>query len=331
MKKEITAEYMHKLLKDGAFKDVDLSRIATMSDDERRVFTIEQADRLLGAQGYGDTMRWYMGQFFDDEFELRDDNPLCEEDSVLAQWYIALADLGWCLITHLPFDLNSIELGLSTHAEDPEQDYTIDNERLTAWLRSTPYKRVAALVARIMLEREYDRVVAHFDAAQDYYAEHCHSGSLNVQQTEQCETFVTSVLDAIATVLSHQQRGRELGLDDDGLEVVDALWGWMPHDYDADCVAATREICEAAEAAMPAPTVIRSRKGFAQFQQPVMQQMEAIARKHDLDIDLTDKYSITMGYLTDWLYRKYMEIHGQGNRTRLTARWIQGFLAAVPP
>ena len=68
MKKEITAEYMHKLLKEGAFKDVDLSRLATMSDDERRVFTIEQADRLLGAQGYGDTMRWYMGQFFDDDF-----------------------------------------------------------------------------------------------------------------------------------------------------------------------------------------------------------------------------------------------------------------------
>ena len=306
MKKEITAEYMHKLLKEGAFKDVDLSRVATMSDDERREFTIEQADRLLGAQGYGDTMRWYMGQFFDDEFELRDDNPLCEEDSVLAQWYIALADLGWCLITHLPFDLNSIEPGLGTHAEDPEQDYTIDNERLTAWLRTTPYKRVAALVARIMLEREYDRVVTHFDAAQDYYAEHCHSGSLNVQKTEECEAFVTSVLDAIATVLSHQQRGRELGLDDDGLEVVDALWGWMPHDYDADCVAATREICEAAEAAMPAPTVIRSRNGFALFQKPVMEQMEAIARKHELDIDLTDKYSITMGYLTDWLYRKYM-------------------------
>lgn len=306
MKKEITAEYMHKLLKDGAFKDVDLSRLATMSDDERRVFTIEQADRLLGAQGYGDMMRWFMGQFFDDEFELRDDNPLCEEESLLAQWYIALADLGWCLITHLPFDLNSIEPGLGTHAEDPEQDYTIDNERLTSWLRTTPYKRVAALVARIMLEREYDRVVAHFDAAQDYYAEHCHSGSLNVQKTEECEAFVTSVLDAIATVLSHQQRGRELGLDDDGLEVVDALWGWMPHDYDADCVAATREICEAAEAAMPAPTVIRSRNGFALFQKPVIQQMEAIARKHDLDIDLTDKYSITMGYLTDWLYRKYM-------------------------
>jgi len=96
--------------------------------------------------------------------------------------------------------------------------------------------------------------------------------------------------------------------------VVDALWGWMPHDYDADCVAATREICEAVEASMPAPTVIRSRNGFARFQKPVMQQMEAIARRHDLDVDLTDKYNITMGYLTDWLYRKYMgrEIDNNG-------------------
>ena len=67
-----------------------------------------------------------------------------------------------------------------------------------------------------------------------------------------------------------------------------------------------REICEAVEAAMTGPTVIRSRKGYVLFQKPVMEQMEAIARKHDLDIDLTDKYNITMGYLTDWLYRKYM-------------------------
>jgi len=273
-------------------------------------------------------MGWFMDKFFDGEFERREDNPLRLEDSALARWYYELADLGWCLLTHLPFDLNTIEpglgtaankaqQGLGTDAPDSEQDnatpfsnpelaYGIDNERLVCWLRSTPYKRVAALVSRIMLEREYDRVVGHFDAVQDYYAEHCRSDLLDLQKTDQCEAFVASVLDAIQTVLDHQQRGRALGLDDDGLEVVDALWGWMPHDYDADCVAATREICEAVEASMPAPKVIRSRNGFAHFQKPVIQQMEAIARKHDLDIDLTDKYNISMGYLTDWLFRKYM-------------------------
>ena len=325
MKKEITAARMHELLKRNAFADVDLSQVETMGADELRAFTVGQADRLLGILPYGEMMGWFMDKFFDGEFERREDNPLRLEDSALVRWYYELADLGWCLLTHLPFDLNTIEPGLGTAAPDSEQDnatpfsnpelaYGIDNERLVCWLRSTPYKRVAALVSRIMLEREYDRVVGHFDAVQDYYAEHCRSDLLDLQKTDQCEAFVASVLDAIQTVLDHQQKGRALGLDDDGLEVVDALWGWMPHDYDADCVAATREICEAVEASMPAPTVIRSRNGFARFQKPVMQQMEAIARRHDLDVDLTDKYNITMGYLTDWLYRKYMgrEIDNNG-------------------
>ena len=34
--------------------------------------------------------------------------------------------------------------------------------------------------------------------------------------------------------------------------------------------------------------------------------MEAIAKKNDLDVDLTDKYNITLGYLSEWLFTKYM-------------------------
>jgi hypothetical protein len=79
----------------------------------------------------------------------------------------------------------------------------------------------------------------------------------------------------------------------------------MPHDYDKDCVEAARDICQAVEASLPAPTVIRSRNGFIAYKKPVMKQLEAIAKKHDVDIDLTDEYNITMGYLTEWLYAKY--------------------------
>ena len=68
---------------------------------------------------------------------------------------------------------------------------------------------------------------------------------------------------------------------------------------------AARDICQAVEASLPAPTVIRSRNGFIAYKKPVMKQLEAIAKKHDVDIDLTDEYNITMGYLTEWLYAKY--------------------------
>ena len=157
-----------------------------------------------------------------------------------------------------------------------------------------------------MLEREYGRVVDHFDAVQDYYAEHCRTDFLDLQKTEQCEEFIKQVLDSIDTVNAHQQRGRELGLNDEEMRVVDALWGWMPHDYQQEYVAAAREICQAVEASLPAPTAIRSRKGFTVYKKPVLEQMEAIAKKNDLDVDLTDKYNITLGYLSEWLFTKYM-------------------------
>ncbi len=307
MKKDITVEYLHDMLKQSVFMDVDLSKVEGMSDDERRKFTIAEADELLGQREYGDSMYWFVGQFLHDDYERREDNPLYQEDSALARWYIELADFGYTLISHVTINLDYIEPGLAQHPDEPELDYTIDNEPLMKWLRETPYKRIAVMTARIMLDREYDRVVAHFDAVQDYYAENCTTDTGKyLKKPEMCEKYINDVLQCIQTVKDHQQRGRELGLSDDEMRVADALWGWMPHDYDEDCVAAAREICQAAEESLPAPTAIRSRNGFIIFKKPVMKQFEAIAKKHDVDIDLTDKYNITMGYLTEWLYAKYM-------------------------
>ena len=306
MKKEITVEYMHDLLKKSVFKNVDLSKVEGMSDDERRKFTVAEADDLLGQREYGDSMYWYVGQFLHDDGMRRLDNPLYQEEGALANWYIELADFGYALLFHIHSDLDYLEPGLGQHQYDFELDYTLGNERLTKWLHDTPYRRLAVMTARIMLDLEYERVVAHFDAVQDYYAEHCTTDFGGyLKQDAKCDKYIDEVLHCIQTVSDHQQQGRALGLSDDEMRVVDALWGWMPHDYDKDCVEAARDICQAVEASLPAPTVIRSRNGFIAYKKPVMKQLEAIAKKHDVDIDLTDEYNITMGYLTEWLYAKY--------------------------
>ena len=307
MKKEITAEYMHQLLKKQLFKDVDLSKVEGMSDDERRRFTIEVAEDILRQRHYGDSMDWYIGQFLHSDHSRREDNPLYEErGSALVDWYLELVELGYNLVTHVPFDLNYLEPGLGDHPDEPQLDFTPANQRLIDWLRTTPYRRIAVLVARIMLEMEYERVAGHFDAVQDYYAEHCSSNTIDTKDEAACESFISSVLECMATVVAHQQRGRELGLNDEEMRVVDALWGWMPHNYDEDYVKAAKEVCQAVEASMPDATVIRSRKGFALFLKPVRQQLQEIVNRHDLNIDLTDSYNITIGYLTEWLFAKYM-------------------------
>lgn len=307
MKKEITAEYMHDLLKQTVFKDVDLSKIDGMSDEERRLFTVAEADVLLGQRPYGDSMNWYVGQFIQDEDGLRNDNPLTEEETTLVDWYIELAWLGFNLIDHHPFNLDTIEPGLAQHPDDPALDYTIQNEPLMNWLRTTSYRHLAVMIVRMMLDREYHRVVGHFDAVQDYYAEHCTTDTGKyLQKSEMCDKYINEVIGCIETVDNHQKRGRQLGLNDDEMRVVDALWGWMPHDYDHDYVEAAHEICKTVEMNLPERTVIRSRNGFMIYKKPVLKKLETITDKHELDIDLTDAYNITMGYLTEWLYSKYM-------------------------
>ena len=306
MEKKITAEQMHQLLKKEVFMDADLDKVATMSEDERRRFMMAEADALLSQRDYGDSLEWFIYKFLNDERERRMDNPLYEEESALADWYEELAEFGFDLYFHHPLDLNVIEPGMAIHPAEPEKDFTIENEKLVKWLRETPYRHVAALIARIVIEREYARVVGRFDAVQDYYAENCNSNNVNVKELAECEAYISNVLESIETVRAHQQRGRELGLNDEEMRVVDALWGWMPHDYEEPYPDAAREIYQAAEASMPAPTVIRSRNGFALFKQPLMKKMEDILKKYDLDIDLTDEYNITMGYLTEWLFAKYM-------------------------
>ena len=151
MKKEITAEYMHQLMKDSLFKNVDLSRVPQMTGEELRSFTLEQTDAIWGLRAYGDAMGWLVGQFIEDDGSEREDNPLYEErgKNALTDWYLQLVELGADLYFHHSFDLDKLEPGLAQHHKEYYEDFTIDNERLVEWLRKTPYRRVAAMVARI--------------------------------------------------------------------------------------------------------------------------------------------------------------------------------------
>lgn len=306
MKKEITAEYMHQLLKSQLFSDVDLDAIPSMTDEELRAMTVAQADAIMGLRRGGDAMGWLIGQFLEDEGSWRDDNPLNHEKSPLTDWYRQLVEFCTDLYYHHSFDLDELAPGLAQDHDECFEDFTLANKPLVAWLRETPYRRVAVMVAKIMLNLEFAHVVGKNDAIQDYYAENCDRNSLDVQNTDECNELTNTILHCLETIDQHRQRGRELGLDDEQMRVVDALWGWAPHDYETEFVEAAKEVVKAVNASLPAKTVIRSRNGFVVYKQQVIPTLTAIAEKYELGIDLTDQYNLTMGYLTEWLYRKYM-------------------------
>ena len=262
-------------------------------------------DYLIGKTDYCSTIDWFLGKFIEDDGIRQDANPLYDEESVLAEWYLELVSLGSSLRFHHPFDLDLIQPGLARHRDEPAKDFVITNHALASWLRETPYRRVAAMVARIMIEEEFSRVVGKDDAVQDYYAEQSDSTYLNHHDITLCNEYISGVLEGLETVRVHRLKGQQLGLDDEQMRVTDALWGWVPHDYPSEYVEAAKEIVATVDKAMPDALVIRSRNGFIKFKNKVFAKMESIVKKHDLSVDLMDGYNITVGYLYDWLLRKY--------------------------
>ena len=313
MKKKITATYMHELLKDaflkgdGVMTEAELTRVPQMSDDERRELNVRLLNWMIGRQPCADTLGWYIGQFVTDDGKPRKDNPLYEEEGTpLTDWYLELVSLGYDLYTHRPFDLDLIMPGLAHDKITPEFDFTIDNAPLCDWLTQTPYRFLAMLVARIMYDVEFDKVAGNNDAVQDYYAEHCPLNDFYTNDLKEANGIIQLLLDGLTEIRSHREKGQQLGLDAEQMRVVDLLWSWVPHDYPEEYVKAAKEIIKAADKSLPGKTVIRSRKGFLEYRKQLTPKLVKIVEKYDLPVDLTDRYNLTMGYMNEWLYSKYL-------------------------
>lgn len=304
---ELTPARMHDLLKRNVFSDIDLERVASMDADQRRELKLSQIDKMLGMGPYAAVLNWYLSQFVDDDNQRRTENPLYdEEDTPLVAWYLEVAELGFALSNRKVFCLDLLAPGLQMGTDDLRQQFTIDNQPLIDWLQQTPHRRVAAMVARVLMRAELDRVVGHNDAVQDYYAESSATNEIDPQEIDKADAFTNQVIEALTEMRRHAERGRQLGLNDEQMRVVDLLWSWVPHDYQEDYVATAKEVIEVVDRALPAKTVIRSRKGFKVFYAQLIPQLVQVIEKHDVPVDLTDRYNLTMGYMQDWLYSKYL-------------------------
>jgi hypothetical protein len=87
-------------------------------------------------------------------------------------------------------------------------------------------------------------------------------------------------------------------------QVVDTLWGWVPHNYEDNYVACAREVSKAIVRLLPADTEIRSEEGYALYYNKVLGEVKKLAEKHDVDFD-TSGYNLSVGYLYEWLSNEY--------------------------
>ena len=70
-------------------------------------------------------------------------------------------------------------------------------------------------------------------------------------------------------------------------------------------MATAREILDAANRLLPDELTLRNDTGARAYISNVFKEAQQIAEKYDVDLDINDGYSLTIGYMDTWLDRKY--------------------------
>jgi hypothetical protein len=210
------------------------------------------------------------------------------------------AEFCSALYHHHPFDLSVLG------ENSPTGEFEYCNEALCDWIRTAKTRRVAALVCNIVMDAELNKAVRDNQAVQDYYAEHVYgTRSDNWQMVDDCEAFIERAMKGMGVVAHHYEEARKWGLEGEAVQVLDLLYGWVPHVFEEEAVATAREILEAANRLLPDELTLRNDTGARAYISNVFKEAQQIAEKYDVDLDINDGYSLTIGYMDTWLDRKY--------------------------
>ena len=314
-------------IKKNVFKDIDLAPATTLQGDELRTFTLEQLERLRGWLPDANAALWLGDQFWTadrnltmrseehpwlaDEWEMKDRkqlSDLSDDEYTIACWIEQLALFSHDLYCHEPFDVEQLGDGLQGRFAQTElyaDSFRYDNKPLVEWMKTTPYRHIAAMVCYIMADQEIDWAVQNNQAVQDYYAMECWRDFGDWGKLEDCEDFINRSLAAMQKIEEHYQKGHAEGLNDEEIRVLDIMFGFAPHNYTDEDYPAVRDICAVAQKHLPKEPYIKSEQGQRAYGKAVFADLEEVFAKHNMTWDPSDPTDLTMGYLDAWVYDKY--------------------------
>ena len=309
MEFNMTAAEMLAYMRNKVFKGVDIDAVTSMNEDERREFTLQQADRLIGTRLRCGSVSQLAYLFFVEEIKPVKENSLMQEPQEgVVGWIVELMRLLAYLFSSQPFDLNLIMSGYEPIEGDLQNQFIPENEQLEDWMadkeEETP--RVVALIAKILLDQAYFAATKIDSALSDFYVASCMPERPDWSDKQECIDYTESVLSAVNEGLEHMQDGYFKGLRDEEIGLVDSMWAYVPHNYPENYVDAAREIWQKIE---PIRNGFgdghKSKEDCERFIKDMVEMILPIAEKHEVDMELDDEFSLALAYVKDWLANIY--------------------------
>ena len=303
-------------IKESVFSGTDMDGAILSYKSAPLETVLQQMERILGGEKWRIDVEWLTGLFYDrTNGTPKQENPLmdgngdfsealldgCSEcDAVLAALACDMATFGLCLWYNTPGKTEKLGEGL-TFRLPAANSFCLDNTALVAWIKNTPYRRIACLVVRQLVDNATDAAqCAHREAEQDFFARNYWRNEPQLTDVGQCNDLTEKGLHCLETVAAHRRKAAEYQLSADESIVVDALWGWIPHNYPADYVQCAAALVTLADELLSKG----AQKDKDAYVSAFFDKAAAIAASYHIELSLST-YSLPTGYLASWLEYKY--------------------------
>ena len=309
-------------IKERVFKDTDLSGLARMSETERRDLLLQQTERLLSTRDNHKVIVWMADQIIDRDDEVMEGNPILddetldlktdieglhEEDTVFARFATRLTYFSYCMLNKYGGYFSTDRyLGINTEYDVISQhdEFWISNTALVNWVKTTPYRRVAAGVVAEMISVAGEEAERVSSVEQDYFYGFFSAVSIDQSDIAQCNDYVITGIHTLEEAERHKQQAIQLGIDRECGSIVDSLCGTLMHDYPEQMVACAKELQQLSTSLLPKDRASMSRKKRHDWRFATLDACDPILKKYGIDLD-TKEYNISMNYIMDWLDLKY--------------------------
>ncbi len=284
----------------------------------------ELMEQMIASIPYLESLEWLVNKFWDGPARDApiDGTPLVDPDGKLwtreafgdelsdteyrlAERLYLLAEWASQLLYHQDYDLSLVMEGYEPQFDETE--FVCENDKLRQWVKETPLRRLAALTTDLLYQHAIEKAMSENQPIQDYLAQKHHDIEPDWQESAQCDEYTKRIWDALDEVHAHCAEAHRLGLTTEEQHVADMVWGWVPHDFDADLVKASREICKVATQLLPPQTELRNKPSEIVYVSKMLPEIQRICTDCSVYFDLDDSYSLPRGYLTWWLRDKYWD------------------------
>ena len=294
-------------IKKELFDGIDINIVSGLAEGDRREFTLYHAERIIGMKPNGEAAKYFSSKIYGERYIGKIEEPFAfipMED--VDGWILDLLRLLNCLMYQNPWGqcLSLKWFSSRFEAGDGDDPYQFSpmNEDLLWWLQVTEYRRIAALVARMVQNVAEIESQKYSTAIYDFIMGKLRRIKPDWANVNECNEYINSLLNVINEVKAHIKNGQELGLSIEEIGLIDSLWGEIPHNYPKDYVSAAKEIWLKIKKVMD--NFADGRKTYKDCQLFINDMVKIalpVAEKYEIDMELDDEHSLPLSYLKYWL------------------------------